>query len=89
MRTSLSFIGNGAVYLGKQGIIPTQTNVFARMDSGPQLSHQYIAGFYRFSAKAFDAASLCITVAAVFRTAACFFMKLSLPFNPETAAVDV
>jgi len=75
MRASLSFKGNGAVYLGKQGIIPTQTHVFTGMDFGSQLSHQDIAGFYRFSAKAFDAASLPIAVAAVFRTAACFFMS--------------
>ena len=59
------FVGHGAVDLGKQGVVPTATNVGAGVDNGPQLAHQKAPGFADLSAETLNSAPLSRAVAAV------------------------
>lgn len=56
---------NNTVYLGKQGVIPTTTHVFTRMNSGAQLPDNNISRLDGLAAITFYASALSDGVAAV------------------------
>ena len=62
---SVSFVFYGTVNFSKDGIVSSHTDVIAMMDSGAQLSDQDVSCFYDLVAKAFDSASLRITVSSI------------------------
>jgi hypothetical protein len=56
---------NNTVYLGKQGVIPTTTNVFTRMDPGAQLPDKNVSSLDGLAAISFYTSALSNGVATV------------------------
>ena len=84
MCASLSFKGNGAVYLGKQGIVSSHSNILSWMKLGSHLSHQNIAGPYLLAAIFLHTTPLSIRIAAVSAGSLTFLM--SHWANPHSVA---
>jgi hypothetical protein len=70
----LPLIGDDAVDLGEDRVIPPHPHVFSGVNAGSELPDQDISGPHGLSAVNFYAASLSIAVAAVSRAAACFLV---------------
>jgi hypothetical protein len=74
------FEGDNSVNFGKKGVVTAATYVGARMDFGPELAYQNVAGLNHLSAEALHPTPLPCTVPAVSGTATCFLMShLSTP----------
>ena len=54
-----------AIYLRKQGVVSSHTDVIAGMNLGATLAHDDIAGWHKLTAKTLDAEPLGIGVAPV------------------------
>jgi hypothetical protein len=67
-------IKNHAIDLSKQGVVPAHAHILSRVNTGPQLSNDYIAGGDRLPAKDLDAATLPLTVSTVAGTSPGFLM---------------
>ena len=71
----------------KQSIITPHSDVFPRMNSGSELTHEDISGAHRFAAENLYATALALTVAAVARTTTRFLMCHNLLLTQASIAV--
>jgi hypothetical protein len=79
------FEGDNTINLGEQCVVSTTPNIGTRMNSGTELPDDDVTGPDRLTAEFLHPAALPAAVAAVSRTAACFFMShKSLPMVIET-----
>jgi hypothetical protein len=68
-------VKNHTIDLSKKGVVPAHTHILPRVNTGPELANDYVAGSNRLPAENLDAASLPLTVPTVAGASTGFLMR--------------